>query len=112
MGSTGEAPSQRWLRRSASQIRYRLPTAVSAAQSQSKALGRVRGRAGVERERDEDQRDQEQQVHRALQPRLERAVARGVEMEQGGRRRVGAGRPVDPPLELSDSLPPAGRRTT
>ena len=43
MGSTGEAPSQRWLRRSASQIRYRLPTAVSAAHSQSKALGRVRG---------------------------------------------------------------------
>ena len=42
-GSTGDAPSQRWLSRSASQIRYALASHESAAHSQSSALGRVTG---------------------------------------------------------------------
>jgi hypothetical protein len=55
----------------------------------------VGGRAAVEREQQIDEGDEEQQVERALEPRLEDAVARGVEVQQGGRGAPRRDRPAD-----------------
>jgi hypothetical protein len=52
-------------------------------------------RAPAEGKRQEDERDEEEEVDRPLDPRLEDAVAGGVEMEEGGRGRPGPGAPAN-----------------
>jgi len=53
------------------------------------------GRLLVEREGQEDEGDEEEEVHRALDARLEDPIARGVEVKQRSQGGIRPGGPVN-----------------